>query len=70
MNDDSNLGAGWCMEVVDVPDNSDELIIDTITCYSAALPYTTSPEETVAVLDILLSSVQELYRRVSERADL
>lgn len=72
MDEGDNLGVGWYVEVVDFPDapnNSDKVIIDTITCYSAALPYATSPEEVIGILDILLTSVQELSRRVSERAN-
>ena len=72
MDDGTNLGIGWYTQFVDfpdAPDNSDEVIIDTITCYSAALPYATSPEEAMAILDILLSNAQELYRRAQERAD-
>ena len=54
---------------LDVPNNSDEILIEAITCYSAALPHATSPEETLAILDILLSGAQELYRRTQEHAN-
>ena len=70
MYDGNNLGVAWYAEDVDfpdAPDNSDELIIDTIIAYSAALPHATSPEEVTAVLDILLSNAQELYRRAQEQ---
>lgn len=70
--DDGKKGVGWYVEDVDfpdAPDNSDELIIDTITCYCAALPYATSPEEVIGILDIILSKAQELYRRAQERTD-
>ena len=72
MDDSNNLGVGWYVDVVDFPDppnNSDEIIIDTITCYCAALPYATSPEEVIGILDILLASAQELYQRARERAN-
>lgn len=56
------------VEFPDTPNNSDEIIIDTITCYSAALPYATSPEEEASILDVLLSSAWELYLRAWENS--
>ena len=64
--------AGWYIVDVECPDMANKLdvvIIDTIINGSAALPYATSPEEIMAVLDILLSNAQELYRRAQERAN-
>ena len=64
--------AGWYIVDVECPDMAnklDEVIIDTIINCGAALPHTTSPEETMAVLDILLSNAQELYQRAREHAD-
>lgn len=61
--------AGWYMVDVEFPDMTnklDEVIIDTIINCGAALPHTTSPEEVMAILDILLSNAQELYRRARE----
>nr|DAV64882.1 MAG TPA: hypothetical protein [Caudoviricetes sp.] len=62
--------AGWYIVDVKFPDLAnklDEVIIDTIINCGEALPHATSPEETAAVLDILLSNAQELYRRAQER---
>lgn len=70
--EDTSLGIGWYTQFIDfpdAPDNSDKAIIDTITCYSEVLSHTTSPEEAIAVLDILLSNTQELHRRAQERAN-
>ena len=61
--------AGWYMVDVEFPDMAnklDEVIIGTIINCGAALPHTTSPEEVTAVLDILLSNAQELYRRAQD----
>ena len=72
MDDGFKRVAGWYMVDVEFPDMAnklDEVIIDTITNGSAALPHATSPEETIVVLDILLSNAQELYRRAQERVD-
>ena len=70
--EDTNLGAGQYMTYVEFPDppnNSDEIIIDTIdTCYSA-LAYAIDLEEITAILDILLSSAWELYLRAQEHAN-
>lgn len=65
-------GAGGYLVDVKFPDMANKLdsdITDTIINGSAALPYATSPEEVIAVLDILLSNAQELYRRAQERAN-
>lgn len=64
--------AGWYIVPVEFPDMEnklDEVIIDTIINCGAALPHTTSPEEAIAILDILLSNAQELYRRAQEYAN-
>lgn len=64
--------AGWYMVDVEFPDLSNKLdgvIIDTIINGSTALPHATSPEEITAILDILLSNMQELYRRAQEHVD-
>ena len=61
--------AGWYIVDVEFPDMEnklDSVIIDTIINCGAALPHTTSPEETTAVLNILLSNAQELYLRARE----
>lgn len=61
--------AGWYMtdvEFVDMENKLDEVIIETIINCGAALPHATGPEETAAILDILLSNAQELYRRTQE----
>lgn len=60
----------WYIVDVKFPDMAnklDEVIIDTIANCGAALPHATSPEEVMAVLDILLSNAQELYRRAREQ---
>jgi len=70
--EDTNLGAGWYMEVVDfldAPDNSDEIIIEAIIVYSSILLHEDESEQTPLVLAILLSSAWELYLRAWERAD-
>lgn len=64
--------AGWYLVNVEFPDMAnklDEVIIDAIVNCGEALPRATRPEETIAVLDILLSNAQELYRRAQERAN-
>lgn len=64
--------AGWYIVDVEFPDMAnklDSVIIDTIINCGAALPHATSPEETTAVLDILLSNAQELYQRARERTN-
>ena len=64
--------AGWYIVDVEFPDMEnklDEVIIDTIANCGAALPHATSPEEVMAVLDILLANAQELYRRAQEHAN-
>ena len=69
---DTNLGAGWYMEVVDfpdAPDNSDEIIIETIPVYSSILLHEDESEQTPLVLAILLSDAWELYLRAWERAN-
>lgn len=60
--------AGWYIVDVEFPDMEnklDSVIIDTIINCGAALPHTTSSEEVTAVLDVLLSNAQELYRRAN-----
>ena len=64
--------AGWYIVDVECPDMAnkvDRVIIDTIIDCGAALPHTNSPEEIVAILDILLSNAQELYLRAKECID-
>lgn len=64
--------AGWYIVDVAFPDMEtklDTVIIDTIINCAAALPHTTSPEEVIAVLDILLSNAQELHRRAQGYAN-
>ena len=64
--------AGWYMVDIGFPDMGnklDSVIIDTIINCGAALPHTTSPEEVIAVLGILLSNAQELYQRAQEHAN-
>jgi hypothetical protein len=64
--------AGWYIADVEFPDMANKLdtvIIDTIINCGAALPHATSPEEVTAVLDILLSNAQELYRRAREHSN-
>ena len=64
--------AGWHMVGVEFPDMANKLdgvIIDTIINCGEALSCATGPEEIVAVLDVLLSNAQELYRRAQERAN-
>lgn len=69
---DTNLSAGWHMEVVDfpdAPDNSDEIIIETITVYSSILLHEDESEQTPLVLGVLLSAAWELYLRAWEHAN-
>ena len=64
--------AGWYIVDVKFPDMEnklDSVIIDTIKNCGAVLPHTTSPEEVIAILDILSTNTQELYRRAQERAN-
>jgi hypothetical protein len=66
---DTNLGAGWYMEVVDfldAPNNSDEIIIERIIICSSILLHEDESEQTPLVLDILLSDAWELYQRARE----
>ena len=70
MDDGNMCVAGWYIVDVEFPDmenKHDVAILDTIVNCGAALPHATSPEEVMAVLDILLSNAQELYRREQER---
>lgn len=64
--------SGWYIIDVKFPDMANKLdvaIIDTIANCGAALPHATSPEEAMAVLDILLRDAWELYLREWERAN-
>lgn len=68
--EDTNLGAGWyttCMEFPDAPDNSDEVIIESIRIDSSILLHEDESEQTPLVLAILLSDAWELYLRAWER---
>lgn len=74
MNDATDVRrvAGWYMVDVEFPDMEnrlDSVIIDIIINCGEALPHANGPEETTAVLDILLSNAQELYRRAQEHAN-
>lgn len=63
--------AGWYLVDVKFPEMEnklDSIIHDTIINCGAALPHANRPEETKALLDILLSNAQELYRRAQEQA--
>ena len=67
-----NWGAGWYMTGVEFPDppnNSDDVLIEFIICYSSILLHEDESEQLPAVLDILLSNAWELYLRVWERAN-
>lgn len=69
---DTNLGAGWYMTDVEFPDppnNSDEVIIESIIIYSSILLHEDESEQTPLVLAILLSDAWELYLRAWERAN-
>ena len=68
--EDVNLGAGWYMtdvEFPDAPNNSDEVIIETIDVYCKTLYYEFYPEQLPTLLNILLADAWELYLRAWEQ---
>ena len=69
---DTNLGIGCHttdVESPDQPNNSDEIIIESIIVYSSILLHEDESEQTPLELNILLSSAWELYLRAWERGN-
>nr|DAX33408.1 MAG TPA: hypothetical protein [Caudoviricetes sp.] len=70
--EDINRAAGWYLvdvESPDPPNNSDEVIIESIIIRSSILLHEDESEQLPAVLDILLTDAWELYLRAWKRAN-